>query len=66
MIAVLYPSSSWIKMEEQSYGAVSTGMIGGLTITGKGGVSSCRTMIGFTVNGTTYVHWYDCITDYIL
>ena len=19
-----------------------------------------------TVNGTTYVHWYDCITDYIL
>ena len=18
------------------------------------------------VNGTTYVHWYDCITDYIL
>lgn len=20
----------------------------------------------FTINGTTYVHWYDCITDYIL
>lgn len=40
-------------------------LTGHIKTTSKNGARNCPKKVKF-INGDTYVHWYECITDYVI